>query len=782
MSNENQPKNEATRATIGGEKIENKEVNLLDKSFEIPVYQRLYEWEKEQIETLLDDMKKACELDKQNELVKDKKEYFIGTVTTSIKANKDGRDNKNDETNKIYMLIDGQQRLTTLWFIGFYLASKNCPNWKEFVIRGENLRIAMSIRDNEQNSLTNLAKKIVDDKHKFEQDKDGKVNLFKELQNIHQNIINAFKCIESWFNENFSKDDNKKEIDFERLNCFANFIYTKACFVFVTLAQNTDLNRFFVRMNNRGKQLEKHEILKARILGEIRKVYDKNNKLKQDESDEIWKKYAKIWDLCSDMDKYIFQSASDRSILKSKSQNENSAESSNNNDSLVKIADIVEKYKIPEANKSKEKDSPSKVESIVDFPTFLLHCYKLWVAKKCNNKEILQKISITKDNLLEIMWDNQIVKGKKKELIIDDNFTFDSKSNAKQNCKEFIIDMLRYRVLFDYFVIKNTLGDDGFAIMRFYESNGSYQPKAKSFENLTMIQNYLRVARQGEKQNYHHWLTPFLRFLSENNFLDCKSQEISNNQNTQKKKKIGFFQSKAENLVENLKVDSSNKENEAKCVEFLQKLDTKLAIEQLPKESSKNGNENTLLPTSNEILRDLDSVNHFEVDKKFSENDQWSFLKYGNEIRYWFYRLEYYLWKNGVKNDDNPKIGGKNFSEIRKNFYFRNLNSVEHIHPQSKDDWSNDNGVKEIDKFGNLALLSVGFNSSLNDNAGQEKYTKLLAKVQKDEVESLKLWLVYASHYNKEKESWEWDKDKAKEHQNQMIDILIKSLNFKENK
>lgn len=36
--------------------------------------------------------------------------------------------------------------------------------------------------------------------------------------------------------------------------------------------------------------------------------------------------------------------------------------------------------------------------------------------------------------------------------------------------------MLQIRVLFDYFVIKNTLGDDGFAIMRFYESNGSYQP------------------------------------------------------------------------------------------------------------------------------------------------------------------------------------------------------------------------------------------------------------------------------------------------------------------
>ena len=86
--------------------------------FEIPLYQRLYEWKKEQIETLLDDMKKAFDELKEN--------YFIGNIITSIKTNKDGQDNKNDETNKIYVLIDGQQRLTTLWFIGFYLANREC--------------------------------------------------------------------------------------------------------------------------------------------------------------------------------------------------------------------------------------------------------------------------------------------------------------------------------------------------------------------------------------------------------------------------------------------------------------------------------------------------------------------------------------------------------------------------------------------------------------------------------------------------------------------------------
>lgn len=212
--------NHATRATIGGEKIENKEINLLDKLFEIPVYQRLYAWGKDEVETLLDDMKKAFDELKEN--------YFIGNIITSIKTNKDGQDNKNDETNKIYVLIDGQQRLTTLWFVGFYLASKDSKSWQNFIVQGDDLRISMPIRDDEENALTELAKNI-----------NGKENLAQSLQGygVYQNIIDAFKCIESWF-----VNGNGKNID---LANFAKYIYENVCFVFVTLVQNTDLNRFF---------------------------------------------------------------------------------------------------------------------------------------------------------------------------------------------------------------------------------------------------------------------------------------------------------------------------------------------------------------------------------------------------------------------------------------------------------------------------------------------------------------------------------------------------------
>lgn len=70
--------------------------------FEIPPYQRLYEWGDVQIKTLLEDVKKAQE---------ENRDYFIGNLIVSKKDDK-------------YILIDGQQRLTTLFLIGIYLASK----------------------------------------------------------------------------------------------------------------------------------------------------------------------------------------------------------------------------------------------------------------------------------------------------------------------------------------------------------------------------------------------------------------------------------------------------------------------------------------------------------------------------------------------------------------------------------------------------------------------------------------------------------------------------------
>ncbi len=60
--------------------ISNKEKYIVAKDifFEIPPYQRLYEWNKEQIQTLLNDIKTKFEENKNEE-------YFIGNVVVSKK-------------------------------------------------------------------------------------------------------------------------------------------------------------------------------------------------------------------------------------------------------------------------------------------------------------------------------------------------------------------------------------------------------------------------------------------------------------------------------------------------------------------------------------------------------------------------------------------------------------------------------------------------------------------------------------------------------------------------
>ncbi|EAK0445349.1 DUF262 domain-containing protein, partial [Campylobacter lari] len=259
--------------------------------FEIPPYQRLYEWNKEQIQTLLNDIKTKFDENKKDE------NYFIGNVVVSKKSVK--KDQKGDVK---YLLIDGQQRLTTLFLIGFYLSYKNCDNWQNFIINDNKLRISMPIREKEEEVLKEFAKFCKDNQNNERENNIFLQEIKKFPQDICQNIPQALEVIVNWFKENIK--ENIKE--------FSDFIYNNVKFVFVELDQNTDLNRFFIRMNNRGKQLEKHEILKARLLSKF-----------NDEDKSKRTLYAHIWDICSQMDNYIFQKASDRKISNIKESNEN---------------------------------------------------------------------------------------------------------------------------------------------------------------------------------------------------------------------------------------------------------------------------------------------------------------------------------------------------------------------------------------------------------------------------------------------------------------------------
>ena len=422
----------------------------------------------------------------------------------------------------------------------------------------------------------------------------------------------------------------------------------------------------------------------------------------------------------------------------------------------------------------------------------MLHCYKLWVAKKCGENEIPKAITITQDKLLDIMWDTK-----------DEKNIF---TKQAEQCRDFIIDMLYYRVLFDYFVIKNNVDlsqGNTFRIRRLqeYKNNGKtyYRlPEDTTADNsplnkLATLQNYLRVARQGEKQNYHHWLTPFLKFLRDKNDLGVnldflKNDKIDTNQ----------FKDKADKIAKKF-IIGANEKLQDNLVAFLENLDRKLAVGQLRKIKKNN-----LLDITNKIISNIDEHLNFKIEQKMVEKisnlykskqylffQKECFLNMGtNTPHYWFYRLEYYLWKLGKYATEkftsfketeskiyNTELGeGKDkiaFKDIfAKNlFYFRLLGSIEHFSAVNRQPQRTDNSW-DIDIFGNLALISSNLNSSLSNQIEKHKKDEIINQLKRNRIESLKYFIMCANL-----KSDEWMGKDTKSHQNQMLEILIHSLN-----
>lgn len=123
---------------------------------------------------------------------------------------------------------------------------------------------------------------------------------------------------------------------------------------------------------------------------------------------------------------------------------------------------------------------------------------------------------------------------------------------------------------------------------------------------------------------------------------------------------------------------------------------------------------------------------------------------------YWFYKLEYLLWKNWDKND--PKIN---------RYRITSKNSIEHVFPQNDEYKSKlqdiEDNIDWLNSFGNLALLSVGQNSEYSN---QDVAKKRVDFERKSTYDSLKLAKIYSNE--------NWDTYQIIEHQKDMIAEIIK--------
>ena len=142
-------------------------------------------------------------------------------------------------------------------------------------------------------------------------------------------------------------------------------------------------------------------------------------------------------------------------------------------------------------------------------------------------------------------------------------------------------------------------------------------------------------------------------------------------------------------------------------------------------------------------------------------------MSYNKKIdRYWFWRLDYYLWERKEDFfDDEDSI------QIVDEYVFRMNRSIEHLHPQHQDNnevWDDVN----IHSFGNLAMISQSFNSQQSDDPVTVKFARIKDQAHNHALQSLKLYHMYLLAG---KNPNGWTIDVKNKHQEKMYKLLKES-------
>ncbi|GAA7054031.1 DUF262 and DUF1524 domain-containing protein [Helicobacter pylori] len=205
----------------------------------IPIYQRLYSWEKEQCKQLWDDIIKIGGDDKMNG-------HFIGSILYVL----DGI----THSDNTLLIIDGQQRLTTITLLLIALRDRLNDEY-EFLEKFSHQKI--------QNDYLINSDKDGDKKFRLilsESDKDTLLSLIdkdrRKPSEPSSKIVENFKLFEEWV----SKNTDKLETIFKGLE--------KLMIVEIALERKDDPQLIFESMNSKGIELTQTDLIRNYIVME----------------------------------------------------------------------------------------------------------------------------------------------------------------------------------------------------------------------------------------------------------------------------------------------------------------------------------------------------------------------------------------------------------------------------------------------------------------------------------------------------------------------------------
>lgn len=399
----------------------------------IPRYQRNYAWGKAEISQLIKDIEEF--FPEENN---DDKSYYLGSLVCF----------KREDGN--FELIDGQQRHTTITLINLVL-----KNWTEEI---KNIVSVPNLKFDSRKKIQYYIESLYNTE---------KTTFLKQASELNISGIGSFKDAIEIIQEELREKNIQK---------FAKNFYENVYLFRVEVPEDTDLNHYFEIMNNRGEQLEKHEIVKALLMGEI-----------SDTKEQV--KFSEIWNACADMNDYVYFNFNktdrqnlfdDNGKLKWEKFDDISLNEGEDKNEEISLAEIIDKHKIPTDFPKEEKFIKDKYKSVIDFPNFLL----------------------------------QVLKIKNDNVSLDDKKLLEQFSDIKPNPKEFIFDLLKYRILFDQFVIKQDIADADESKQNWgiRKLNTDFETTIKTFEtDEELTKNQVMLYYSDSTNTYNNWLQELLK-------------------------------------------------------------------------------------------------------------------------------------------------------------------------------------------------------------------------------------------------------------------------------
>lgn len=649
----------------------------------IPMYQRNYAWGEGEITQLIQDV-----IDYMLKGQSAPQNYYIGTLVVFARQS---------SGKTVYETIDGQQRLTTLSLLASYLKNRGEPALAWYDV----LRIRFESRERSQKTFAAIFGGAL------EPDPTG----FLAPQDANEAIVEGYRQIQKILPRKL-KDNKITSSD------FARYLLGHVVLMRVCVPPQTDLNHYFEIMNSRGEQLEKHEVLKARMMEALRK----------DPHPERSRRCLHlVWEACANMERYVqmgFTPAQRDAVFGPGDWGRFvPGDFARLCDSLVlpatgmaapgvalSIDELVEPVKAANnaggTAEEKGEEAPERFHAVINFPNFLLH-------------------------VLRVMIDDNVPLDDKALIAAFDTHVFKA-DDPVATIKQFVFTLLRCKYLFDHYVIKREFakGTDGWSLKRFKwnaagESRGSGRP---SYVNTFGTDDDAEGEVKGENRRilmllsalhvstptrvYKYWLNAALKYLHDAH----RVREV------QEGAYLRYLESVARAFVFDRYLAGDDQADYFEIIHV----------------------------RGGQCRRRRDEIAGIAGS---GEGGIASRLKYGHiENNLVFNYLDYLLW---LKHAGDPRVA---------NFEFTFRSSVEHYYPQNPMDGQVRLPSQVVDAFGNLCLISHSKNSRLSNfmPAAKKEYYR------NNRIDSIKQYLMMKSA--------EWDAEAIRAYGQEMTAVLVGSL------